>query len=87
MYAWAQSELARSIPPGWGAEKVIPPWTQQAGVCRACGAGQAPWKITMLTKMRPDRKVVLYTFAIFCSECVKDPAKTTEVGNRAFELQ
>lgn len=81
--AEAEAELRRVTPPGWHRRKVIPPWAGQVGGCRSCDGKTSP-AVVMLTLMQPEKKVVLFTFAAMCGDCVEQPEKVRELGDRAF---
>ena len=86
LFAWANGELDRVTPPGWGRKKVVPAWAGIGGKCRACGGGER-WTVIMLTRMNAEERVVLYTFAFVCDGCLGDADRTRELGDRAFALQ
>lgn len=86
LHAWVRKELSLLIAgqgPGWVGKKVVPKEPETGG-CRGCGTIGKPCSLTMLTRMKPDEKAVLFTLVTLCEECAGDKGKSAAVGEKVF---
>jgi hypothetical protein len=87
LHAWVRRELSLRVSgqgPGWVGKKVAPVWDEPEGGCRGCGTIGKPCALTMLTRLRPAEKVVLFTLAHLCDGCAGDAGAVRAVADRAF---
>ena len=79
---WLTRELQRATPDGWTARVVAS--SLDGDGCRSCEALVEPLHAVLLTYKDEAERVVLGSVTKVCTECAKDLARMSDLGEQAF---